>query len=84
MAEPARPTRAYVRDLFLRLMGLVFLSAFLSLLVQVTALVGDDGLLPARDMLARAGGILDAPTARLAFLTLAILSSHHDAEHYSC
>ena len=62
MTDPARPARAHVRDLFLRLMGLVFLAAFLSLLVQVTALVGDDGLLPARDFLARAGGVLAAPT----------------------
>src|SRR5258705_13325240 len=59
---PARFEVARVRDLFLRLLGLVFLSAFLSLLVQVTALVGDDGLAPARDFLARAGGFLDAPT----------------------
>jgi hypothetical protein len=57
-----RAGRAHVRDLFLRLLGLIFLAAFLSLLVQITALVGDDGLLPARDFLARAGGLLDAPT----------------------
>jgi hypothetical protein len=62
MPDTAPPARAHVRDLFLRLMGLVFLAAFLSLLVQVTALVGDDGLLPARDFLARAGGVLGAPT----------------------
>jgi hypothetical protein len=59
---PGHVGRAHVRDLFLRLLGLVFLSAFLSLLAQITALVGDDGLLPARDFLARAGGVLDAPT----------------------
>lgn len=58
----ARPGRARVRDLFLRLLGLVFLAAFLSLAVQVTALVGDEGLLPARDFLRRAGGPADAPT----------------------
>jgi hypothetical protein len=59
---PARFGRAHTRDLFLRLLGLVFLAAFLSLLVQVTTLVGDDGLLPARDFLTRAGGFLEAPT----------------------
>ena len=64
MAEPApvSPARAVVRDLFLRLLGLVFLAAFLSLLVQITALVGDDGLLPARAFLSQVGGLADAPT----------------------
>ena len=54
--------RAVVRDLFLRLLGLVFLAAFLSLLVQITALVGDDGLLPARVLLTRVDSLADAPT----------------------
>jgi hypothetical protein len=64
MTAPAhdRFAVARIRDLFLRLLGLVFLSAFLSLLVQITALVGDDGLAPARDFLAQAGGFFDAPT----------------------
>ncbi|TMA38855.1 MAG: hypothetical protein E6J79_05360, partial [Deltaproteobacteria bacterium] len=39
--------RARVRDLFLRLLGVIFLAAFLSLLVQVRLLVGREGLLPA-------------------------------------
>jgi hypothetical protein len=54
--------RAVVRDLFLRLLGLVFLAAFLSLLVQITPLVGDDGLLPARAFLSQVDGFADAPT----------------------
>ena len=64
MAEPApvTPARAQVRDLFLRLLGLVFLAAFLSLLVQITTLVGDGGLLPARAFLTRVDGLADAPT----------------------
>ena len=64
MAEPApvTPARAQVRDLFLRVLGLVFLAAFLSILVQITALGGDDGLLPARVFLTRVDGIADAPT----------------------
>ena len=63
MVQPAPDAfgRAHVRDLFLRLLGLVFLAAFLSLLVQITALVGDDGLLPARGFLAQVG-VLEAPT----------------------
>ena len=54
--------RAVVRDLFLRLLGLVFLAAVLSLLVQITPLVGDDGLLPARAFLSQVGGLADAPS----------------------
>src|SRR5262245_11823936 len=46
----------------MRLLGLVFLSAFLSLLVQITALVGNEGLAPARDFLARAPSLAAAPT----------------------
>src|SRR5262245_12560626 len=62
MPVPAPFGRARVRDLFLRLLGLVFLAAFLSRWVQIVALVGDDGLLPAGDFLARAGGLTEAPT----------------------
>jgi lipase maturation factor len=40
--------RAYVRNLFIRLLGVVFLIAFLSLLVQLRVLYGRNGLLPAQ------------------------------------
>jgi len=56
------PGRAVVRNLFLRLLGLVFLGAFLSLLVQVPLLVGPRGLLPAGDYLRVIPRFLDAPT----------------------
>jgi uncharacterized membrane protein YphA (DoxX/SURF4 family) len=61
------PVAGRVRDLFLRLLGLVFLAAFLSLLVQVDVLWGRDGLLPAAPWLERlaaggAGGWLATPT----------------------
>lgn len=63
---PAPPLeRALVRDLFLRLLGLTFFVAFLSLLSQVTLLFGARGLLPAReylDAIRPAVGLLDAPT----------------------
>jgi lipase maturation factor 1 len=49
------PGRAHIRDLFLRLLGAIFLIAFLSLLVQVTVLFGARGLLPACAYLARPG-----------------------------
>jgi len=56
------PSRAHARDLFLRLLGVIFLVAFLSLLAQVTLLFGRQGLLPAGDYLARVRGFLAAPT----------------------
>jgi lipase maturation factor 1 len=48
---PYSMDRAHVRDLFLRLLGLIFLIAFLSLLAQVDVLFGGRGLLPAADYL---------------------------------
>jgi lipase maturation factor 1 len=54
-----------VRDLFLRLLGVIFAIAFLSLLVQVDVLLGREGLLPAGDYLralAAGGGARLAPT----------------------
>ncbi|MFQ5667205.1 MAG: lipase maturation factor family protein [Candidatus Binatia bacterium] len=48
--EPAAG-RALIRDLFLRFLGLTFLVAFLSLLVQVDVLFGSRGLLPVRQYL---------------------------------
>jgi hypothetical protein len=62
-ASDAYAGRGRVRDLFLRLLGLVFLAAFLSLLVQVRALFGADGLLPAASYLETIrGSFLTAPT----------------------
>ena len=49
----APPAFARSRALFLRLLGLVYLTAFASLTPQITALVGDQGLLPASGYLER-------------------------------
>jgi hypothetical protein len=56
------PPRAHVRDLFLKLLGLVFLVAFLSLHQQVTLLVGSGGLLPVDAFLTPPRALLDTPT----------------------
>ena len=59
------PGRAHVRNLFLRVLGVIFLIAFLSLLSQVTLLFGSQGLLPAQPYLAAIRAthrLLDAPT----------------------
>ena len=48
------PHFALSRDLFLRLLGLVYLVAFASLAPQILGLIGADGLLPAAGYLDRA------------------------------
>src|ERR1700752_5537698 len=51
-SESARsPRRLTARWLFLRALGLIFFSAFYSLLRQVRGLIGPDGLLPAQEYL---------------------------------
>jgi lipase maturation factor len=51
-SDPAQaPRRLAARWLFLRLLGLIFFSAFYSLLRQVRGLIGPDGLLPAQEYL---------------------------------
>ncbi len=49
-----RPTYVRSRWLFLRLLGVVYLIAFASLLVQVRGLIGEHGLLPLGEYLERA------------------------------
>ena len=53
MTQPAPVTFAGSRWLFLRLLGFVYLVAFVSLAVQITGLVGDHGILPIREFLTR-------------------------------
>ncbi len=58
-------SRAHIRNLFVRLLGVVFLIAFLSLLPQITLLVGARGLLPADaylNAIRALGGPLRFPT----------------------
>jgi predicted DCC family thiol-disulfide oxidoreductase YuxK len=52
-ASVARPTYSLTRWLILRLLGFVYLIAFVSLGVQIRGLVGGDGILPAGDYLAQ-------------------------------
>lgn len=49
------------RDIFVRGLGLVYLWAFLSLVVEVDGLFGSDGLAPISDYLARAASALGGP-----------------------
>jgi len=59
-AEP--PSYWLTRFLILRLLGLVYFVAFLSLAQQVLPLIGDDGLLPARLFLDRVAESLGSRT----------------------
>ncbi len=71
---PGPPTYLLARWLFLRLLGVVYLIAFLSLAVQITGLVGDHGILPARLFLERARALYGA-TAYRVFPTLCWLGA---------
>jgi predicted DCC family thiol-disulfide oxidoreductase YuxK len=51
-SERYPPTWQLVSWLFLRLLGLTFLAAFVSIGVQITGLVGEQGILPLSDYLA--------------------------------
>ena len=62
------------RWLFLRLLALVYLIAFASLAPQLRGLVGEQGLLPAADLLERAGEFYGA-AAWYEFPTLAWLGA---------
>ena len=46
-----RPGHLWPRWIFLRALGLIYLSAFYSLLFQIKGLIGPDGILPAVDFL---------------------------------
>ena len=50
-SEMIRPRFRISGDLFLRCLGLIYLTAFLSLLLQIQGLVGSSGILPITDTL---------------------------------
>jgi hypothetical protein len=53
------------RFVILRLLGFIYLAAFVSLACQVLPLIGSNGLLPADDFLVRAQAILGSRNAGL-------------------
>lgn len=57
---PGLPARRLARRLALGLLGVVHIAAFTSFAVQFPGLVGEQGIQPAADWLARVGPILDA------------------------
>ena len=48
----SRPSFSLASWLFLRLLGVVYFFAFLSLATQILGLIGQDGILPAKEFLA--------------------------------
>jgi lipase maturation factor 1 len=46
-----RPTHLWPRWIFLRALGLIYFSAFYSLIFQIKGLIGPDGILPADELL---------------------------------
>src|SRR4030095_2582464 len=58
----ARHSYWLTRFVILRLLGLVYLAAFVSLARQVLPLIGSNGLLPAQDFLGRVQAHFGSPT----------------------
>jgi len=68
------PTWVLSRWLFLRLLGVIYFIAFVSLAGQITGLVGEHGILPARTFLERAHALYGGDAYRL-FPTLCWLEA---------
>src|SRR5262245_8644196 len=73
MTEAVSDSFVRSRWLFLRLLAVVYLIAFASLAVQITGLVGEHGILPAREFLSRVHEVYVSGAYRL-LPTLAWLS----------
>ncbi len=58
--DPGPPGYLAARWLFLRALGLIFFSAFYSLVFQIRGLIGPHGILPAQDYLAEVARVLGA------------------------
>src|SRR5260370_14771123 len=71
---PGPPNYVLARWLFLRLLGVIYLIAFVSLAVQITGLVGEHGILPARLFLERARDLYGGAAYRV-FPTLCWLGA---------
>src|SRR2546430_4406133 len=77
------PTYVLSRWLFVRVLGLVYLIAFVSLALQVTGLVGEHGILPATAFVDRTGGLAGCAGYRL-FPTLCWLGAADGALRMLC
>jgi lipase maturation factor 1 len=78
-----QPAYVLSRWLFLRLLGVVYLIGFVSLLPQITGLVGEHGLLPAGAFLQRAHAAMGSAAYRV-FPTLCWLDAGDAMLHGLC
>jgi predicted DCC family thiol-disulfide oxidoreductase YuxK len=81
--DPTPSSYVLSRWIFLRLLGLIYVIAFVSLRVQVLGLMGSHGILPAGDFLEAVHGSLGSQAYRL-FPTLAWISSSDAALKLLC
>jgi lipase maturation factor 1 len=80
-----RPTYRLIRSVLLRGLGVVYVSAFGSLAVQLDGLIGSRGILPAAEFLDRAGQVLGTgPATYWRLPTLFWLDASDRALHGVC
>src|ERR1700693_2227813 len=72
-----RPGHLWPRWIFLRALGLIYFSAFYSLVFQITGLIGPTGILPAGDYLQAVSGALPSQKFWFAPTLLWFGSSDH-------
>ncbi len=79
-----QPSFLVSRWLFLRLLGFVYAAAFFSLLPQIPGLIGDNGILPAAQLLEGVGGVLAAPQRFWYLPTLAWIDAGNGFLQWMC
>src|ERR1700678_2358576 len=72
-----RPGHLWPRWIFLRVLGLIYFSAFYSLLFQIKGLIGPDGILPATDYLQAVNASMHGQRFWFAPSLLWVGASHH-------
>ena len=83
--DVTRPTYATARTWFLRVLGLIYFIAFLTMRVQVDGLVGHDGILPFAPLMQAIREQYGAGTAFFGYPTLCWLIGGSDgALHFLC
>jgi predicted DCC family thiol-disulfide oxidoreductase YuxK len=81
--NPAPPTHARSTWLFLRILGAISLIAFLSLGTQIDGLIGEGGILPARNFLRAVSAQVDSQKFWLA-PTVCWISASNGFLHFLC
>ena len=77
VTSAGKPGHFWARWVFLRALGLIYFSAFYSLLFQIEGLIGPDGILPAADYLRAVSGAIHSERFFFAPTLLWFGSSNH-------